>query len=118
MTSNKPSCSTTNMVQLTLKQLKTMYDQPVYVKVLDHEMFADPADDFDGWGMVRRSWVRLWDAQRADLISVKYDFEDYGQTWIAYAYPDAVKKKFKKEKKKYETYSRVIPACGKSGCRN
>ena len=60
------------------------------VKVLNHEMFADPDDDFDGWGMVRQSWVRLWDAKRADLISVKYDFKDYGKTWIAYSYKTLV----------------------------
>lgn len=86
---------------LTLKQLKTIYDEPVWVKVLNHEMFADPDDDFDGWGMVRQSWVRLWDAKRADLISVKYDFKDYGKTWIAYSYKTLVEdllKKIKKEK--------------------
>lgn len=86
---------------LTLKQLKTIYDEPVWVKVLDHDMFKDPDDDFDGWGMVRQSWVRLWDAKRADLISVKYDFKDYGKTWIAYSYKTLVEdllKKIKKEK--------------------
>lgn len=91
---------------LTLKQLKTIYDEPVWVKVLNHEMFADPDDDFDGWGMVRQSWVRLWDAKRADLISVKYDFEDYGKTWVAYSYRMLVEvllkkiEKGKNEKKK------------------
>lgn len=90
---------------LTLKQLKTIYDEPVWVKVLDHEMFADPDDDFDGWGMVRQSWVRLWDAKRADLISVKYDFEDYGKTWVAYSYRmlvEALLKKIEKDKNEKE----------------
>lgn len=88
---------------LTLKQLKTIYDEPVWVKVLDHDMFKDPDDDFDGWGMVRQSWVRLWDAKRADLISVKYDFKDYGKTWVAYSYRMLVEVLLKKiEKSKNE----------------
>lgn len=69
---------------LTLDELKSMDGQPVWVRVIDHRNFADPKDDFDGWGMVRKSWVRIWDESRADLIHVDYYFEDYGKKWLAY----------------------------------
>jgi hypothetical protein len=72
---------------LTLDDLQKMVNHPVWVKVLDHTVFADPADDFDGWGLVRASWVRVWDAKRADLVKVDYDFESYGKEWIAYKMP-------------------------------
>lgn len=72
---------------LILKELRQMVDWPVWVEVLDHDVFADPADDFDSWGMVRESWVRIWDAARADLIHIDYDFESYGKEWRAYAMP-------------------------------
>lgn len=35
-------------VPLTLKQLKQMEGQPVWVEVVDHSVFKDPADDFNG----------------------------------------------------------------------
>lgn len=71
---------------LTLKQLRHMNGEPVYVRVIDHTVFKDPADDFDGWGLCRQSWVRLWDMNRGDVISVVHDFSDYGKTWLAYSY--------------------------------
>ena len=74
---------------LTLKQLREMDGKPVWVKVIDHTVFADKEDDFDGWGMCRKTWVRVWDGKRADLVCVDYDFEDYGTVWLAYAYPPA-----------------------------
>ena len=72
---------------LTLEELKQMAGQPVWVEVIDHKMFADKDDDFDGWGLVRSSWVRLWDESRADIVHVDYDFEEYGKTWRAYSKP-------------------------------
>lgn len=71
---------------LTVEELRKMYGEPVWVKVIDHDCLKDVADDFDGWGLVRTSWVRLWDAKRADLISVSWHFEEYGQ-WLAYRKP-------------------------------
>ena len=72
---------------LTLEELQKMKNHPVWVKVLDHSVFADPADDFNGWGMVRKSWVRVWDEKRADLVKVDYHFEDYEKEWLAYKMP-------------------------------
>lgn len=69
---------------LTLEELREMDGEPVWVKVVDHTVFADNKDDFDGWGMCRSSWVRVWDERRADTVKVDYDFEDYGKTWLAY----------------------------------
>lgn len=77
---------------LTIAQLKSMNGEPVWVKIIDHSNFADPKDDFDGWGLCRKSWVRIWDATRADLISVTYDFNEYGKTWLAYSYINLLKK--------------------------
>lgn len=74
---------------LTLEQLRERNGLPVWVHVIDHTVFADKQDDFDGWGMCRKSWVRIWDSKRADLIHIDYDFEDYGKEWIAYAYSPA-----------------------------
>lgn len=74
---------------LTLEQLREMDRQPVWVHVIDHTVFADKEDDFDGWGMCRKSWVRIWDSKRADIVHIDYDFEDYGKEWLAYAYPSA-----------------------------
>lgn len=73
-----------NPQPLTLEELQEMDGEPVWVMVVDHKVFADKDDDFDGWGMCRKSWARLWDKERADLIHVDYDFEDYGKTWLAY----------------------------------
>lgn len=74
---------------LSLEQLRKMDGQPVWVHVIDHTVFADKEDDFDGWGMCRKSWVRIWDSKRADIVHIDYDFEDYGKDWVAYAYPPA-----------------------------
>lgn len=79
----------TKMAPLTLEQLRKMDGQPVWVHVIDHTIFADKKDDFDGWGMCRKSWVRIWDSKRADIVHIDYDFEDYGKDWLAYAYPTA-----------------------------
>ena len=75
--------------QLTLEQLREMDGRPVWVHVIDHTIFADKKYDFDGWGMCRKSWVRIWDSKRADIVHIDYDFEDYGKDWIAYAYHPA-----------------------------
>ena len=71
---------------LTLAELKQMEDEPVWVQVIDKSNFADPLDAFDAWGLVRKSWVRVWDRSRADLITIDYHFEDYGADWLAYRY--------------------------------
>lgn len=70
---------------LTLEELRRMDGKPVWVHVVDHTVFADKEDDFDGYGLVRKSWVRVWDEKRADLIHVDYDFCGYGKEWLAYA---------------------------------
>lgn len=87
---------------LSLEDLKNMDGQPVWVRVIDHRNFADPKDDFDGWGMVRKSWVRIWDESRADLVHVDYHFEDYGKEWLAY-----------REKPDYSVFGPQLSADGK-----
>ena len=72
---------------LTLEQLREMDGEPVWVHIIDHTIFADKKDDFDGWGMCRKSWVRIWDSKRADIVHIDYDFEDYEKDWIAYRRP-------------------------------
>ena len=72
---------------LTVEKLQAMDGSPVWVEVIDHSVFADKADDFDGWGLVRKSWVRVWDEKRADLVKVDYNFNDYGKEWVAYGLP-------------------------------
>lgn len=72
---------------LTLEELRKMVGQPVWVKVIDHTVFADKEDDFDGWGMCRSSWVRVRDGNRADIVHVDYEFEIYGKEWLAYRRP-------------------------------
>ena len=74
-----------NIRPFTLEELKNLYNCPVWVQVIDHSIFSDKRDDFDGWGMVRKSWVRIWDADRSDLIHIDYHFEDYGKEWLAYS---------------------------------
>lgn len=69
---------------LTVDELRQMCGEPVWVSVVDHSCLCDPNDDFDGWGLCRKSWVRLWDAKRADLLHVDWDFEEYGTKWLAY----------------------------------
>ena len=73
-----------NPQPLTLEELREMVNQPVWVEVTDHSVFADPNDDFDAWGMVRPCLVRIWDFNRADLVTITHDFDDYGKTWLAY----------------------------------
>lgn len=63
-----------------------MEGEVVWVVVIDKEAFCDPKDTFSDWGHVRKSWVRLWDKDRADIITVAHHFEDYNKTWIAYRY--------------------------------
>ena len=70
---------------LTVEELRKIIGSPVWVEVIDHDVFADPFDDFDGWGLVRTSWVRVWDETRADLVKVDYDFEDYLKEWRCWA---------------------------------
>ena len=70
---------------LTLDELRQMDGEPVYVIVLDKMAFADKDDAINGWGLCRKSWVRLWDGARADIIHIDHDFEDCGKTWLAYA---------------------------------
>lgn len=72
---------------LTLAELRKMCGEPVWVHIIDASNIADPLDAFDGWGMCRKSWVRIWDESRADLITIDYDFEEYGKEWIAYRRP-------------------------------
>ena len=61
-----------------------MEGEPVWVKIIDASNFCDPKDAFDDYGLVRKSWVRMWDRSRADIITVSHHFEEYGKIWLAY----------------------------------
>lgn len=61
-----------------------MDGQRVLIKVINP---VASTDDFDGWGICHKSWVKVCDAKRDDLICVIYDFEDYGKLWLAYCFP-------------------------------
>ena len=90
---------------LTMQELRGMCGEPVWVHIIDASNIADPKDAFDGWGFCRTSWVRIWDASRADLIIIDYDFEDYGKEWIAYRRPpigDLDELQAKVQRKKYQ----------------
>ena len=69
---------------LTVKELRQMEGEPVWVKIIDASNFCWPQDAFDDYGLVRKSWVRMWDRSRADLYTVSHHFEEYGKTWLAY----------------------------------
>lgn len=75
---------------LTLEQLREMDGQRVLIKIINPVVSTD---DFDCWGICHNSWVKVCDANRDDLICVIYDFEDYGQLWLAYCFPVGGKSK-------------------------
>lgn len=70
----------TKMIPLTLEQLRKMDGQPVWVEDLEKS---------------ERSWWRLiyWDRGKYMVLLSKsvegYILEEYGKTWLAYAYPPA-----------------------------
>ncbi len=70
---------------LSLAQLEQMEGEPVWIEVVDRSVFANPKDAIDGWGSVRKSWVYVSDSSRDDLVTVKYQFEDYETVWVAYS---------------------------------
>ncbi len=70
---------------LTLDELRGMDGEPVWVVPINlHEWICDARDGKPEWGMVRKSWVRIWRSETADLMHTDFDFEDYGKTWLAY----------------------------------
>lgn len=66
---------------LTIKVLKQMLNCHVWVEIIDHTIFADTAADFDGWGLVSFSYVRMWYKKSADFVKVDHHFENYLKTW-------------------------------------
>ena len=70
---------------LTLDELRQMEGEPAFVTPINlHEWICNPMDGKPEWGMVRKSWVRIWRSETADLTHTDFDFEDYGKTWRAY----------------------------------
>ncbi len=69
---------------LTVEELRQLEGEPVWVKIIDSTDFSDPKDAFDDYGLVRKSWVRMWDRERGDVVTVSHHFEEYGKTWLAY----------------------------------
>ena len=72
-----------NNAPLTLDELREMDGEPVWVKVIDHTAICE-IYDCDGWGLCRKSWVRVWNADIADLYHTNWDFKDYCISWLAY----------------------------------
>lgn len=55
-----PNCGAplTEPQPLTLAELEGMDGMLVWIVVTDESNFADPQDVINGWGFVRKSWVR------------------------------------------------------------
>lgn len=73
-----------NTEPLTLEELRQMEGEPVWVKIIGASDFCWPKDAWDDYGLVRKSWVRMWDRSRADIFTVAHHFEEYGKSWLAY----------------------------------
>ena len=70
---------------LTLEELREMKGEPVWVVPINlHEWLCDRIDGKPAYGLVRKSWVRIWREETADLVHSDFDFEDYNKTWTAY----------------------------------
>lgn len=70
---------------LTLEDLQKMDGEPAYIVPINlHKWICDARDGKPEWGMVRKSWVRIWRNETADLVHTDFDFSDYGKTWLAY----------------------------------
>lgn len=73
---------------LTLEQLKSKSDEPVYVKLIG----KTNSILHDGWAFLDyclydTEFVTIW-WPGSDVQDFGF-FEDYGKTWLAYAYPPA-----------------------------
>lgn len=70
----------TKMVPLTMEQLRGMDGRPVWVEDLENP-------EKSGWRLI------YWDRGKYLVLLAKsaagYILEDYGETWLAYAYPPA-----------------------------
>lgn len=71
---------------LTLEQLKSKSDEPVYVKLIG----KTNSISHDGWAFLDyclydTEFVAIW-WPGSDVQDFGF-FEDYGKTWLAYAYP-------------------------------
>lgn len=57
---------------LTLEQLREMDGQPVWIEIIKRLPFKS-----------------MWMISECQTLGVRFDFRDYGDTWLAYAYPPA-----------------------------
>lgn len=70
---------------LTLDELKEREGKPVWIVPINlYNWICDTIDGKPDWGMVRKSWARIWRQETADLVHTDFDFEDYGKTWLAF----------------------------------
>lgn len=73
---------------LTLDELREMDGLPVYVVPINQsEWICWENDGNAAYGLVRKSWVRVWREETADMQHTDFDFDDYGKTWLAYRRP-------------------------------
>lgn len=73
---------------LTLEQLREMDGKPVYVVPINQsEWICWENDSNAAYGLVRKSWVRVWREETADMQHTDFDFDDYRKTWLAYRRP-------------------------------
>lgn len=76
---------------LTLEQLREMGGEPAYVAPINQsEWICWETDGNAAYGMVRKSWVRVWREEAADMQHTDFDFDDYGKIWVAYAHKPEV----------------------------
>lgn len=101
---------TGKMVPLTLEQLRGMGGKPVWINDL---------------GKLERSGWRLlyWDRGKYLVLLAKsatgYLLEDYGKTWIAYAYPPAhIDRETWTAEWIYPENEWNLPVCSKCGCNS
>ena len=70
---------------LTLEQLREMDGKPVYVVPINQSDWICWENDSNAaYGLVRKSWVRVWREETADMQHTDFDFDDYRKTWLAY----------------------------------
>ena len=82
---NCNSCGFCDNQPLTLEELREMDGEPVWIVPINlHEWLCDKIDGKPAYGLVRKSWVRIWREETADLVHSDFDFEDYNKTWTAY----------------------------------
>ena len=76
--------STTEMMPLTLEQLKQMDGEPVWVSAEENGHYDYCGAYKYGFCAILRTTITHPCA--TSVYGIRYSFEDYGKTWLAYAH--------------------------------